>query len=701
MRGGATLAYQTSALYKEAIDKESRVTHIDGTLTTESGVVINITNDVIDQGSCYITNQCVSGDAFAYGSVFSAEVGITLKTEIDRYSLYGASLKLYFSILLSNGEYERIPLGVYFVNDPKRVGKHITIKAYDKMVELDESIVSSTTGTPFALLESISKSFGFELAQTEEEIKALPNGDKLLTVDPSMVGTYRDLLSYIGLITCTFACFDREGKLKLMSYGTEVSRIIQAKQRTSSSFSDFETTYSSATAEFLVDGTYVSYIQTKEETNGLMYEVGSVPLVQGTPTSNQETLDNLFEKLSLVKYTPCDITFNGDPSVDLGDKIKNVDRQGNEIISLVTYYKWSYRGRHQLKSAGGNPKLAKVKERTAKEIATLQTQIANKTIPVYSYTNSTAYKVCQDEMVIAVLKFSASDNASAILMVTANMSLDVDGVVEATVYLDGMPLSNSTVKQYCLEGNNVLTFANFIECEKGSRYELTIRAKTYYVESAIRVQKAQCETNANALKALTTSYQDVVTALKSAQEVPITSLSDVITYDEVIPSTAQPTMSIAKHDIKVLLFAQGLSAKGKWDGTIIITEDTVRFEIAPVPTYTMMNVLDGLMLDAVEPTPAIINEVFSRFAVTPPPEVDMYRVDEAFIAGDVVCTHTFSVSDASRYTFNKAYVTSEGAFKLNQLYEYTSTPAVIDQGSMCRLKIVTSDKVSIESVVVK
>ena len=59
------MAYPTSDLYKESINNLSRTSYIDGTLTTTTGKKIDITNETISQGSFYITNQCVSSDAFA------------------------------------------------------------------------------------------------------------------------------------------------------------------------------------------------------------------------------------------------------------------------------------------------------------------------------------------------------------------------------------------------------------------------------------------------------------------------------------------------------------------------------------------------------------------------------------------------------------------------------------------------------------
>jgi hypothetical protein len=228
------LAYQTSDLYKEAIKKEARVTYIDGEIKTTNGSTILLNNGMLSPGSFYITNQCVNSDAFEFGSVFAAELGITLKTEIDRHILYNAEIKPFFNIQLSNKKYERIPLGVFYVNEPSRVGKDIVIKAYDKMIDLDADIVESTVGTPYDLLLFISDKCKVQLSQTREQISSLVNGTILLSVSPEKVSTFRDLLSYICEVTCTFSIFDREGKLKLCEYQLKPNFDLESKQRTSS-----------------------------------------------------------------------------------------------------------------------------------------------------------------------------------------------------------------------------------------------------------------------------------------------------------------------------------------------------------------------------------------------------------------------------------------------------------------------------------
>lgn len=695
------MAYQTSALYKEAIDKECKVTFIDGTLTTAKGTVINITNDVIDQGSCYVTNQCVNGDAFSLGSVFSAEAGITLKTEVDRYSLYDASIKLYFNILLSNNEYERIPLGVFYVNDPKRVGKHISIKAYDKMVYLEEDLYESLTGTPYDLLSYIANKFNFTLAQSESEIRALTNGNKLLSVDVERVDTYRTLLSFIGLATCTFACFDRNGQLKLVSFADSVSKTIRAKQRTTSSFSDFETYYTSIKASFLVDGAYAAYLKTQEGGPGLLYDLGSVPIIQGLPSENQAALDAIFEKLTPIKYTPCDITFNGDPSVDLGDKIINIDRDGQQVSSLVTFYKWTYRGRHQIKSAGGNPKLVANKDKSAKEIETLQAQVANKTVPVYTFTNVSKHEIEQEQEIIATLRFSSSSVTSAIFMATVNFSLDVDGVVEFGLYMDGVFLDGSKVVQYCNKGPNSVTMVNYLACDKGARYILTLQAKAYFEESEIRTQAAKIATNENAKQAIITSYENLVASLNSATSVPL-SLPTTITYNTVSPSYAQPVMTINKDNIKAIVFAQGLDAKQAWDGTITVVDESVRFDIASAKPLSLLKPSDTLSIIPQVPVGGTFVENTMRFTIAKPTMVSLLNPRDVVICGEVFKDYTFETAKESTYVYGREHVIIEdNAFKLKTIYVSHGTTTEIDEGSLKVVRLNTIDKSRIESVVVE
>ena len=685
------MAYPTSDLYKESINNLSRTSYIDGTLTTVTGKKIDITNETISQGSFYITNQCVSSDAFAYGSVFAAETGITLKIEFDRYSLYDAEIILNFNLLLSNGTYEKVPLGKFYVNEPNIVGKNISIKAYDKMIMLEEILDTSTTGTPYDFLVMMSTKFGFELAQTQSEIEALVNGTTLLSAMQDRINTYRDLLSYIACVTCSFAAFDREGKLKLYTYQKSVTKEIDGKIRISSSFSDFETYYSAVTAKFVNNSVYKSYSATEEGGTGLLYDLGEIPVVQGLDETNQAVINNIYEELKQIRYVPCDVTFSGDPSLDLGDMIKCIDRDGQEIISLVTFYKWTYRGNHQLKSAGSNPKLLSVKEKKNNDLANLQSEIESKTVAVYSYLNISEYKIKGGDInniysmkEVVTLSFSTNSDTTAIFISTISFSLDTDGIVEFSLYIDNVPQENDVYKQYCQKGENTVTFMTYIGCSTDrATYRCSIFCRTESIISDIRQAKADILTSNN-------KYNSIIQALSNNSSLPISN----ITYDTVEPETTVPTATIKKGQSKAVVFGQGLSAKAPWDGTITMFD-----------TVDVVNILSNLKINKpiVEfnvnkqvPIGPTINVAVSSVSITS--NLQISGITDTLSMDEVITSYTLDTDKADLYEYDKELISNNGKFAMKTEFLFTSSEQAIDSGKMCSVKIDTSKFASVQSI---
>lgn len=526
------MAYITSDLYKEAINNEAKTTFIDGTLTTIGGETIQLSNDMLTTGGLYVTNQCVNNDAFDYGSVFAAELGITLQTEIDRYTLYDAEIKPSFNILLSNGEYEKIPLGVFYINEPNRVGRNVSIKAYDKMVNLEEAVTESFEGEPYDLLLFISTRCNVPLAQTRTMIRALVNGSMLLSVNPSLVKTYRELLSYVCKATCTFASINREGSLQLYEFSTEVSKEISARTKTSSKFSDFETHFSGASASFIYSDSYKTYTQVNND-QGLIYDLGKVPIVRGLDATNQGAIANISLKTSFVNYTPCDISFTGDPSIDLGDMIKNVDRHGNEYYSLVTFYKWAYRGNHQIKSAGQNPKLARAKGQSAKDIENLQNDMSTKDIAVYTYTNSgnvtfeggNSADVTSMNSIVTI-SFATKKAATCVAMITIPLEITEESDVEFHQLFDGIEMQSGLVAQRCHKGKSTVSFVNYFTTKENSIHRYSIVGITKGVDGG-----------------------------------------------------AAGKLSVTPYSLRAIIFGQGLSSTVQWDGTIIVSDEISPIEI--------------------------------------------------------------------------------------------------------------------------
>lgn len=596
------MAYATSEQYQQAIKQQVRDTKITGTLTTSNNQVININNALISAGSLYITNQCVNGERFEYGAVFAAELGVSIKTQIDRHSLYGGIIKLSYNLLTSPETYEEVPLGIFYINEANRSGEAISIKAYDGMLKLDVAVAEDVFGRPFDLLSVVSIRCGIELGQTQSEIEALVNGQATFSCSQARVKTYRDLVSYIAMCTCTFAVFGRDGKLRLVKYKTTSPKELSPRQRASGKFSDFTTFYSSATAKMLVSGEYFDYAQS-DGTNGLSYNFGSLPIVQGTPETNQTIIDNIFNELKTVNNIPCDISFAGDPSIDLGDLIQNKDIKGEVFTSIVTFYKWTYHGKHHIKSAGANPKLASLNKEdgsNADIIGNISGQIQSKTMAIYTATNAKDITLRYSDNIqtaaqVLRIAFVTTDANTTILIVSVEVIMDKDGFVELATYLDGGRYDDRSIIQYCQKGQSTITYATYISCVENHAYRLEVFARTFYKETQLRVNEAKLKTNENAIAATTAAYNTLLSSLKSSGSV---QNLQPISYEVVNPDTSCPTGTIPMFHAKAVIFGQGMAEFTKWDGTITVVES---FPPRSIGRFTQKkNIATSLVLETRE-----------------------------------------------------------------------------------------------------
>ena len=94
--------YSVSDSYKTAIQDNTRSFSWSGTITTTSGKVYPFENKDIVKGSGYVSRQCSGSSEIELGSVYAAELGISLFSDIDRYSLENAEVKLVFHMILPN-----------------------------------------------------------------------------------------------------------------------------------------------------------------------------------------------------------------------------------------------------------------------------------------------------------------------------------------------------------------------------------------------------------------------------------------------------------------------------------------------------------------------------------------------------------------------------------------------------------------------
>ncbi|HRV30061.1 MAG TPA: hypothetical protein P5522_14925, partial [Spirochaetia bacterium] len=304
--------YAVSDAYKKAIQDNTRSYYWTGKITLADGTGYAFENEDIVKGSGYVTRQCCGSNEIELGTVYAAELGITLLTDIDRYSLNGATIALSFHLDIGNGVYEEVPMGIFEISEANRTIKCLEIKAYDYMLRFDADFDEKVTnGVAYDLLLLACEACKVELANTKEELAAMPNGSYVLGVyTENDIESWRDLIFYIAQVLGCFAQIDRTGKLKLTKYGNTPVADIPDTQRFSSSFSDFITRYTAVSSTNVRTKTAEYYALDPDD--GLTMNLGTNPLLQfGLAETRKTLLTNILNDIAVIRYVPFDSTTIG------------------------------------------------------------------------------------------------------------------------------------------------------------------------------------------------------------------------------------------------------------------------------------------------------------------------------------------------------------------------------------------------------
>ena len=97
--------YPVSAAFMRAASENTRKYYWTGRLMTKGGMIREFGAEDIVKGSGYISSQCCGSSEIELGAVYSAELGITLLMDIDRYTLDGALVELAYHLRVSRSRY--------------------------------------------------------------------------------------------------------------------------------------------------------------------------------------------------------------------------------------------------------------------------------------------------------------------------------------------------------------------------------------------------------------------------------------------------------------------------------------------------------------------------------------------------------------------------------------------------------------------
>lgn len=664
--------YAVSDDFLTAIESNSRNYFWTGTITTTGGTEYGFTNEDIVNGSGYITRSCCGSREIELGSVYAAELGISLYTTVDRYSLDEAVVKLYFHLQYEDGTEEVVPMGVFEVSEANRNIKTIEITAYDYMLRFDKDLnIEASSGTAYNFLTVICNSCKVELAQTQAEFNALPNGNETLAIySDNDIETYRDLLYYVAQVLGCVCQIDRFGKLVLIPYGNAAVRTVEQKHRYSSTYSDFVTRYTAISSTNMITETAEYYAL--ETDDGLTMNLETNPLLQfGLQTTRARLLNRILDAISVVEYVPFDSDTIGNPTLDPMDCLVFRGGHADETkISCITSIPYKINGKHSLKCVGKNPKLAEAKSKNDKNITGLLNQIEDSKTVVYDFVNASPFEIGNSATEVLNITFVSKEFTSAMFLAEMLLTVTTSECVETT--------------------QGTVTY----EDESTANVTYTFTGKAHPdIEVIYKINDEEVDTFYPIQ--VTHEGKQILTLFFPLSSVEENSEN---TFAVSLKCT-NGTLTIGEQQIRATISGQGLVAGlGDWNGRVSITETISDVEIAE-SSFGYDGLGDALTVTFPKLYIPNVTQVFSSIPIlTSTFTVD--AVNERITAEEVIKTFTMDKVHFGEYDESEIEVTEDGAFELIHTYSYTSVSEEIDVGYLAHLAIDTTDFEEVQEITV-
>lgn len=654
--------YPVSDRFKKAIQDNSRSFYYKGEITTKGGLKYPFENKDIVKGSGYITNQCCGDNEIEIGSVYAAELGISLFSDVDRYTLEGGKITVSFFLDVGDDEYEEVPMGIFEITEANRTIKTLTIKAYDYMLRFDKdfkNIVSS--GTAYELLALACEKCEVELAHTEEEINSWKNGSTLLGIySENDIETWRDVIFYVAQVLGCFATINRMGKLELRKYGNVSVFDIPDTQRYSSSFSDFVTRYTAISSTNIKTQTAEYYALKPDD--ALTMNLGINPLLQfGLEETRKTILLNILDDIAKIKYVPFDSSTIGNPAFDLGDVITFSGGHADaKQITAITKYECKINGKHTLKCVGKNPRLSQAKSKNDKNIAGLMNSVEAGKIVVHTFMNASPYTIGSMDTEVASIEFASNEDTDAQFHASILLEVKADTVnKKGTVVVDEEELTvNMTddgqalaIVTYIINDNALTTYVP-IESMHSGQHILNL----YYPLSGLQ---------ANAYNTF-----------------------------RVRMRMTGGSASVGRGQAIATISGQGLSSNNIWDGRLEFSEMLESL----IPSIGAMDVRKATATVTIKrqiPDPVGIADTFTLVSTSSFMPLG-FAADVA--VNPVIVTEIIEVADRDEMEFNRYFVKTNSVFEFQTDFEFKSQEYPIDEGRMTKLVTNTEQYARIDSL---
>lgn len=383
--------YQVTELYKEKIKENVRTFKISIEIQHSAGT-LTLSDENIITGSLRLNESSSSGNNFTIGGVVAStlEFDIVNKTDsihgtflvdslniivddmlrtVDWYDEYsginfeGATIIPQVGLLLSENPdvWEYVPLGRFNIDEVIKSRNTIRIKAIDNMIELDKPYSLSKLSYPASLYQIYMNICS--VADVQPGTTSFINQDYIVDERPEGDYTLRQILNYVAELSGNFARFNRNGALELTWYTDSGLTLTAANRFDFSPREDLVQIRGISKTIIDDNGEEVIYLAGTDE---YVVDLTNNPLLQNDV---QTVISNIYEKVKTTVFTPYESRWQGNPAIQTGDKIIQIDRDGNEFETIVTHSTYRYRGASILAARGLPIKAKRYRGSTNRKIA--------------------------------------------------------------------------------------------------------------------------------------------------------------------------------------------------------------------------------------------------------------------------------------------------------------------------------------------
>lgn len=358
--------YPVSELYKSKIKELERTFEARVQIQHSQGV-LNLTDKDIVSGSLAYTESSQAGEDFAIGGTVASDVEFAIlnKPEYADIEFMGATVLVSIGLELMQGMgltyedltqytyeqlkqftyrqlrdvWEYVPLGIFNIDDVNKQRNSIKLKAIDNMINLDKPYSLSNLGYPATLLQIYVDICN--VADVQIGTASFPNMNHIVQERPEGDYTLRDALGYVAELSGTFARMSRTGALELKWYEPTGIELGPANRFNFKPRDDeIRITGVIATVD---NKTYIA------GTDEYVIDLTENPLLQG---DYETVLPNIYNNIKDTEFTPFESNWQGNPAIQAGDMITQIDRDGKVYPTLVTSSTYKYRGASTLKAQG-------------------------------------------------------------------------------------------------------------------------------------------------------------------------------------------------------------------------------------------------------------------------------------------------------------------------------------------------------------